>query len=105
MFPTQTSVLSPVQLGWCLAPEGAAVHPGERLAVIADVHLGYEWARARGGDVIPAHSLAETLAKLTTLLARVRVERLVVAGDLVESPRPCPQTARDVARLRAWLAD
>jgi putative SbcD/Mre11-related phosphoesterase len=91
--------------GWRLVPEGAAVHPGERLAVIADVHLGYEWARASGGDVVPAHSLAETLGKLTTVLARARIERLVVAGDLVESPRPCPRTARDVARLTAWLAD
>jgi putative SbcD/Mre11-related phosphoesterase len=91
--------------GWCLAPEGATVHVGERLAVVADVHLGYEWARASGGDVVPAHSLGETLAKLTTLLDRVRIGRLVVAGDLVESPRPCPRTARDVARLAAWLAD
>src|SRR5215212_8334716 len=104
MFPTQTSVLSPVQLGWCLAPEGAAVHPGERLAVIADVHLGYEWARATRGDVVPAHSLAETLAKLATLLARLRIERLVVAGDLVESRRRCPRTAHDVAGLTSWLA-
>jgi metallophosphoesterase superfamily enzyme len=74
--------------GWGLAPEGAAVHPGERLAVIADVHLGYEWARASGGDMVPAHSLAETLAKLTTLLDRARIGRLVVAGDLVESSWP-----------------
>ncbi|HEX8204046.1 MAG TPA: phosphoesterase, partial [Isosphaeraceae bacterium] len=91
--------------GWSLAPEGAALHPGEGLAVVADVHLGYEWARASGGDVVPAHSLAETLAKLSTLLARVRIGRLVVAGDLVESRRPCPRTARDVTRLAAWLAE
>jgi metallophosphoesterase superfamily enzyme len=50
--------------GWKLAPEGAAVHEAERVAVIADVHLGYEWARGSGGDCLPAHSLAETRAKL-----------------------------------------
>jgi uncharacterized protein len=49
---------------WRLTPEGAAIHPGERTAVIADVHLGYEWARGSAGDCVPAHSLDETLARL-----------------------------------------
>jgi putative SbcD/Mre11-related phosphoesterase len=89
---------------WLLAPEGAAVHPGERVAVIADVHLGYEWARGGGGEMVPAHSLAETTAKLARLLDRVEVERLIVAGDLVESARPCRQTAADVRSLRHWLS-
>ena len=56
--------------------------------MIADVHLGYEWARGAAGDCVPAHSLAETLAKLDCLLARSPIERLVVAGDLVESSDP-----------------
>lgn len=88
---------------WLLAPEGAAVDPAGRTAVIADVHLGYDWARAARGDMVPPHALAEALAKLERLLARATIERLVVAGDLVESPRPCARTARDVARLGAWL--
>jgi hypothetical protein len=90
---------------WQLAPEGAAIHPGERLAVVADVHLGYEWARGQGGDCLPAHSLAETLEKLSRLLARASIDRLVVAGDLVESPRPCRRTVADLAQLSRWLAD
>src|SRR4051794_12499734 len=82
---------SPGPEGWCLVPEGAAIHLGERTAVIADVHLGYEWARGAGGDCLPAHTLDETLGKLARLLNRGggAIERLVVAGDLVESPRPC----------------
>jgi metallophosphoesterase superfamily enzyme len=93
--------------GWLLDPDGAAVHPWARAAVVADVHLGYEWARAAGGDCLPPHSLAETLRKIDRVLARAptAVARLVVAGDLVESPRPCPKTGRDVAALRRWLAD
>src|SRR3954451_18547391 len=90
---------------WRLTPEGGAIHPGERLAVVADVHLGYEWARGRGGGCVPAHSLAETLAKLDRLLARGEIDRLVVAGDLVESPRFCRRTAADLAALGRWLAD
>ena len=88
---------------WILTPEGAAIHPGERTAVIADVHLGYEWARGAAGDCVPAHSLAETLARLSSAIDRVRFARLIVAGDLVESARPCRRTANDVRRLHDWL--
>ncbi len=95
----------PGPTGWAFAPEGAAVHLGERTAVIADVHLGYEWARASHGDVVPPHSLDETIVKLTNLLDRAEIARLVVAGDLVESPHLCPRTARDVLRLFAWLRE
>jgi putative SbcD/Mre11-related phosphoesterase len=91
--------------GWLLTPEGGIIHQGERTAVIADVHLGYEWARGAAGDCVPAHSLSETVNRLERLLARVPVDRLVVAGDLVESARPCRRTAADVARLRTWLDD
>lgn len=92
--------------GWHFAPEGAAVHVESRVAVIADVHLGYEWARARGGDCLPAHSLRETVAKLGSLLGRCpAVDRLVIAGDLVESAKPCPRTAADVKALVAWLRE
>ncbi|AGA25517.1 metallophosphoesterase [Singulisphaera acidiphila] len=89
--------------GWLLAPEGAAIHLAERTAVIADVHLGYEWARASRGDCLPAHSLAETLAKLAILFDRWPVNRLIVAGDLVESPLPCRRTAEDLGGLTRWL--
>ena len=90
---------------WLLAAEGAAVHSPSETAVIADVHLGYEWARASGGDSLPPHSLAETLAKLDSLFNRVQVARLIVAGDLVETPKPCARTARDVRSLVGWLKE
>ena len=89
--------------GWLLAPEAAAVFPAEHTAVIADVHLGYEWARAQGGDCLPAHSLRETLTLLESLIARAAITRLVVAGDMVESRIPCSRTARDLAALSRWL--
>ncbi len=54
--------------------------------------------------MVPAHSLSETTDKLARLLGRATIDRLVVAGDLVESSRPCPRTNRDVHALRTWLA-
>ena len=89
---------------WVLTAEGAAVHALEKTAVVADMHLGYEWARGKGGDRVPAHSLNEALVKLGTLVRRFNIERLVVAGDLVESPRFCRGTARDLACLTEWLS-
>jgi uncharacterized protein len=91
--------------GWQFMPEGAVVHHVEQSAVIADVHLGYEWARGKAGDCVVEHSLRETLLRLQSLLARTTFSQLIVAGDLVESPRPCPHTAEDSRRLTAWLAD
>lgn len=88
---------------WGLTPEGAAIHAGERTAVVADMHLGYEWARGASGDCVPAHSLDEALAMLVAVLARAPIARLVVAGDLVESARPCGRTAADLRRLGDWL--
>jgi putative SbcD/Mre11-related phosphoesterase len=73
--------------------------------MIADVHLGYEWARGAAGDCVPAHSLAETIKKLERLLERSPIDRLVVAGDLVETPRPCARTAADLGRLVRWLRE
>jgi uncharacterized protein len=89
---------------WRLTPEGAAIHLEESVAVVADLHLGYEWARGAAGDLVIAHSLDETLSRLALVLERAKVARLIVAGDLVESPRPCPRTRADVRRLREWLA-
>jgi putative SbcD/Mre11-related phosphoesterase len=94
----------PVFEDWLLTPEGAAIHLGQQTAVLADVHLGYEWARAAAGDCVITHSLDETLARLAVLLGRAQVAHLVVAGDLVESARPCTRTSDDVERLREWLA-
>jgi putative SbcD/Mre11-related phosphoesterase len=90
---------------WRLTPEGAAIHLAEQTAVVADLHLGYEWARAAAGDCVISHSLNETLGRMALVLGRASVKLVIVAGDLVESPRPCRRTHDDVRRLREWLAD
>jgi putative SbcD/Mre11-related phosphoesterase len=86
-----------------LSGELAMIHVATHTAVIADVHLGYEWARAARGDLLPAHTLDETLTRLEALTNQAPLKRLVVAGDLVESSRPCIQTAREVEAMKNWL--
>ncbi len=93
----------PMVADWQFTPERAAVCLREQTAVIADVHLGYEWARGSAGDCVVEHSLQETTTRLQALLDRTPISRLIVAGDLLESARPCPYVARDLRQLKAWL--
>ena len=95
----------PIFEGWRFTPEGAAVHHAERTAVIADLHLGYEWARGASGDCVVAHSLEETLTRLSTLLGRSMVSQLIVAGDLSNRLALALTRLATSTRLKSWLAD
>ncbi|ADV64134.1 hypothetical protein Isop_3577 [Isosphaera pallida ATCC 43644] len=90
---------------WVPCPEGALLREDRQLAVIADVHLGYDWARAASGDLMPAYCLDQTIARLDRLVKRCAgaLTQLIVAGDLLETAAPCRRTARDLADLRRWL--
>jgi uncharacterized protein len=85
---------------WLLTPERAAVHLPTATAVVADLHLGYGQARRRRGEAVPRVRVAEALAPLRPALARHRVRRLVIAGDLFEDSW-CPALT---AELLDWLA-
>ncbi|MBY0233221.1 MAG: hypothetical protein K2W96_28395, partial [Gemmataceae bacterium] len=79
---------------WELSPARFALHLPTRTAVVADLHLGYGRVRHRGGDAVPAPTIAEEMAPLAG------VERLLVAGDLFEDGRH--QRAELEAELLAW---
>ena len=75
---------------------------GGTQAVVADVHLGYEWAAAR--PVIACRLIRWRRPWSGSRgCSPAPMTRLIVAGDLVESARPCRRTAGDVRRLRDWL--
>jgi uncharacterized protein len=85
---------------WLLTPERVAVHRPSRTAVVADLHLGYDRARRRGGDAVPGVPVAARMAGPLAALRRHGLTRLAVAGDLLEDGR-----CRDVLdEFRAWLA-
>jgi putative SbcD/Mre11-related phosphoesterase len=84
---------------WLLTPERAAIHLPTATAVLADVHLGYDGARRRRGDAVPAVDLEACLAPLHALVLRHDIRRLAIAGDLFEDgPHP-----KLVDELLAWL--
>jgi putative SbcD/Mre11-related phosphoesterase len=84
---------------WILTAQRAAVHVPTATAVIADLHLGYDGARRRGGEAVPSFPLDDTLAVLHALVTQQGIRRLVIAGDLLEDGH-CPQA---VAELLDWL--
>src|SRR5262245_53967702 len=88
---------------WLLTPERVAVHLPTRTVVVADLHLGYDRVRRRGGEALPARSIARELAPLRDLLSREEIRRVVVAGDLFEDGRY--QREEMVEELHAWLTE
>jgi metallophosphoesterase superfamily enzyme len=69
--------------------------------VAADLHLGYDRVRRRGGEAVPARTVIEELAALAAGLHAENTDRLVIAGDLFEDAR----VERDelIAELIDWL--
>jgi metallophosphoesterase superfamily enzyme len=86
---------------WRLTAGRVAIHLATGTAVAADLHLGYDRVRRRGGEAVPARTVAEELAPLTALLRAEDTRRLVIAGDLFEDGR----VDRDelVEELIGWL--
>jgi metallophosphoesterase superfamily enzyme len=84
---------------WLLTPQRAAVHQPSRTAVVADLHLGYDRARRRGGDAVPGVPVAAQMAGVLAALRLHGLTRLAVAGDLLEDGR-CRDVLDDFC---AWL--
>jgi metallophosphoesterase superfamily enzyme len=86
---------------WLLTAGRVAIHLPTATAVAADLHLGYDHVRRRGGDALPVRPFAVELLPLRQTLERHRVRRLVVAGDLFEDGRH--QRDDMVEELLGWL--
>ena len=86
---------------WLLTPARAAIHLPTATAVVADLHLGYDHIRRRGGDAVPVRRVADELSALRLELTEQGVSRLVIAGDLFEDGRH--QRDEVLRELIAWL--
>lgn len=88
---------------WLLSPAGAIYHPGQQVAVITDMHLGYEQTRGQAGDTLPAFETSREIHSLAGFLDSVPVKKLVVAGDLVESRRNAHLAHGLIHHLYEWI--
>lgn len=90
-----------------LHPEGAVVRrgeaPAEGVAWIADTHFGKPASYRRLGVPVPDGGADADTARITRLLRRTGVRRLVILGDLLhDAASLSPET---VAAMRAWRAE
>jgi uncharacterized protein len=73
-----------VQPEWLLTAQRVVVHLPTRIAVVADLHLGYAEARRRRGEAVPSESVSDILEPLRQVREQHAISRLIVAGDLLE---------------------
>lgn len=101
MMPEITAIQGPGR--WQFLPQGVLWHPGARAVVIADLHLGYEHMRARGGDFLPRYTVDDVFARLDPLFRFTACETLIVAGDVVESRDALKRTSNALGEFAAGL--
>ena len=83
---------------------GALWLPGPRVLAAADLHLGYQWAQRRKGELGPLGS-GDLPARLIQVLDELKPCKLLLVGDIVHAPRPCEAEALAIAEgLKALAA-
>ncbi len=66
-------------MGLKLTPEKAAIHG--RVAVISDVHLGFENVLQMRGVAIPRLQIEEVISKVRRIISKYNLRKLIIAGD------------------------
>lgn len=86
-----------------LTGTGLAWLPAHGIAIVADVHVGYELAARRRGGYLPrVESGRDIGGRLGALAAALGATRLVIAGDLRHSTRDADdEERRELAELAA----
>jgi DNA ligase-associated metallophosphoesterase len=69
-----------------LDPAPGLIWPAERTGFIADTHFGKGAVMRRGGVAVPSGSSRDDLARLSALIERHALTRLVVLGDFFHAP-------------------
>jgi len=83
-------------------PEGALWWDHERLLVVSDLHLEKGSAFARRGQLLPPYDTAETLSRLSALIARLVPKTVVALGDSFhDDGGPARTSPRDRVTLAA----
>lgn len=91
-------------------PAGALYWPGERLLIVADLHLEKGSSFARYGSLLPPYDTAATLARLASLIGQYAPRAVVSLGDSFhdgDGPGRLLDhdliTLRNLQRGREWL--
>ncbi len=85
-----------------LLPEKAVFIASSRTLLVADIHIGKALSFRALGVPVPHGTTGETLAALTMLIARWRVQRVVFLGDFLHSVRA--HAVATIAAVADWRA-
>lgn len=84
-----------------LLPEKAVFLPESDTLLIADAHIGKATSFRQLGVPVPAGTTDDTLSRLTRLIERLGIQRVVFLGDFLHSARSlAPDTLATVIRWR-----
>ena len=84
---------------------GALFHEGDRVLLVADLHLEKGSSFARRGMMLPPYDTAATLAKLAAVMLRTQPRRVVALGDSFHDRAGATRMGEaDRAALRALQA-
>lgn len=67
-------------------PSGALWHAGERMLIVADLHLEKGSSFARRGMLLPPYDTMATIAALGAAITRLQPRRVVALGDSFHDP-------------------
>jgi DNA ligase-associated metallophosphoesterase len=85
-----------------LLPGRAALLPGSRTLLVADLHLGKAATFRRAGIPVPEGSAQRDLARLGGLVTRHGIRRVLILGDLFHARPGCGERVRqEFAATRA----
>lgn len=84
-----------------LLPERCLFWPSQRMLAVADCHFGKAETFQQHGLWLPAASVRQDLAVLSTLTKRLSIQRILFLGDLVHSTSGV--TRNIVEEFAAWL--
>lgn len=96
-MPASTPVRRWIEVapGLRLTAHGAAWLPAERALVVADVHIGYEFAAQRRGGYLPLVEHGERVGlRLRAMAHELDAVRVIIAGDLRHSTRDVDELER-----------
>lgn len=78
--------------------------PGSGTLVVADLHLGYAWARRKRGLLLPLEAPDDTLERLSILHLEFQPKRWVILGDMVHEALDLPALERALREVCERLA-
>ena len=73
---------------------------GERILIVADLHLGYAWAQRSAGNLVPLNRRVDALDRLDALVEAYAPSRTVLLGDIVHEAVDVEPLTAELLRLR-----